>query len=87
MSDNITDDALDNSIIHPSEDLSEENISTDETNLLTPSQETENMEVHHHPDLHHEPKKWKEYFLEFLMIFFGSNDGFLCRKYTGGHFK
>ncbi len=27
------------------------------------------MEVHHHPDLHHKPKKWKEYFLEFLMIF------------------
>jgi hypothetical protein len=27
------------------------------------------MEVHHHPDLHHRRKKFKEYFLEFLMIF------------------
>jgi hypothetical protein len=24
------------------------------------------MEVHHHPDIHHKPKEWKEYFLEFL---------------------
>jgi hypothetical protein len=31
--------------------------------------EIENMEVHHHPDLHHRKKHWKEYFLEFLMIF------------------
>src|SRR5258706_4114772 len=27
------------------------------------------MEVHHHPDLHHKEKPWKEYFLEFIMIF------------------
>jgi hypothetical protein len=27
------------------------------------------MEVHHHPDLHHKKKRFKEYFLEFLMIF------------------
>jgi hypothetical protein len=27
------------------------------------------MEVHHHPDLHHRRKKFKEYVLEFLMIF------------------
>jgi cytochrome c553 len=26
------------------------------------------MEVHHHPDLHHKKKNFKEYFLEFLMI-------------------
>src|ERR1700753_2840179 len=30
---------------------------------------TEQMEVHHHPDLHHEKKPWKEYLLEGLMIF------------------
>jgi hypothetical protein len=28
-----------------------------------------NMEVHHHPDLHHKRKNFREYFLEFLMIF------------------
>ena len=27
------------------------------------------MEMHHHLDLHHKPKRRKEYFLEFLMIF------------------
>jgi hypothetical protein len=27
------------------------------------------MEVHYHSDLHHQKKNFKEYFLEFLMIF------------------
>jgi nitrogen-specific signal transduction histidine kinase len=27
------------------------------------------MEVHHHLDLHHRKKQWKEYLLEFLMLF------------------
>jgi hypothetical protein len=36
------------------------------------------MEVHHHPDLHHEKKPWKEYFLEFLMIFLAVTMGFFA---------
>jgi hypothetical protein len=36
------------------------------------------MEVHHHPDLHHRRKKWKEYFLEFLMIFLAVTLGFFA---------
>jgi len=36
------------------------------------------MEVHHHPDLHHRKKKWKEYFLEFLMIFLAVTLGFFA---------
>ncbi len=36
------------------------------------------MEVHHHPDLHHEKKKWKEYFLEFVMIFLAVTLGFFA---------
>jgi hypothetical protein len=36
------------------------------------------MEVHHHPDLHHEKKPWKEYFLEFLMIFLAVSMGFFA---------
>jgi hypothetical protein len=39
------------------------------------------MEVHHHPDLHHKEKKWKEYFLEFLMIFLAVSMGFLAESY------
>lgn len=36
------------------------------------------MEVHHHPDLHHNKKKWKEYLLEFLMIFLAVTLGFFA---------
>ena len=39
------------------------------------------MEVHHHPDLHHKPKKWKEYFLEFLMIFLAVTLGFFAENF------
>jgi len=36
------------------------------------------MEVHHHPQLHHTSKPWKEYFLEFLMIFLAVTMGFFA---------
>ena len=42
--------------------------------------EIENMEIHHHPDLHHDRKKWKEYFLEFLMIFLAVCLGFIAEN-------
>jgi hypothetical protein len=51
------------------------------TETTNPNQETKNMEVHHHPDLHHKPKKWKEYFLEFLMIFIAVTLGFFAESY------
>src|ERR1700759_3306359 len=38
------------------------------------------MEVHHHPDLHHKTKKFKEYFLEFLMIFLAVSLGFIAEN-------
>jgi hypothetical protein len=38
------------------------------------------MEVHHHPDLHHKKKRFKEYFLEFLMIFLAVTLGFLAEN-------
>src|SRR5436190_5298794 len=37
------------------------------------------MEVHHHP--HIEKKKFKEYFLEFLMIFLAVTLGFFAESY------
>jgi hypothetical protein len=40
----------------------------------------ENMEVHHHPDLHHRKKHYKEYFLEFLMIFLAVTMGFFAES-------
>ena len=48
--------------------------------LANSEKATENMEVHHHPDLHHKPKKWKEYFLEFLMIFLAVTMGFIAEN-------
>lgn len=38
------------------------------------------MEVHHHPDLHHEKKPWKEYLLEGLMIFLAVTMGFFAES-------
>jgi hypothetical protein len=38
------------------------------------------MEVHHHPDIHHKSKKWKEYFLEFVMIFLAVTLGFIAEN-------
>jgi hypothetical protein len=48
------------------------------------------MEVHHHPDLHHRKKQWREYFLEFLMIFLAVTMGFIAeniRESIGDHSK
>jgi hypothetical protein len=39
-----------------------------------------NMEVHHHPQLHHERKPWKEYLLEGLMIFVAVMMGFIAEN-------
>ena len=44
------------------------------------NQETENMEVLHHPDLHHKTKKFKEYFSEFIMIFLAVTLGFIAEN-------
>src|SRR5271169_6835918 len=39
------------------------------------------MEVHHHPELPHgEKKRFKEYFLEFLMIFLAVTLGFVAEN-------
>jgi len=38
------------------------------------------MEVHHHPDLHHKEKPWKEYILEGLMIFLAVTMGFFAES-------
>jgi hypothetical protein len=38
------------------------------------------MEVHHHPDLHHKSKAWKEYFLEGFMIFVAVMLGFFAES-------
>lgn len=47
------------------------------------------MEVHHHPDLHHKKKKFKEFLAEFIMIFLAVTLGFFAEtireKISEGH--
>ena len=38
------------------------------------------MEVHHHPQLEHKEKPWKEYLLEGLMIFLAVSLGFIAEN-------
>jgi hypothetical protein len=48
---------------------------------ISPSEtKTQDMEVHHHPDLHHKRKNFREYFLEFLMIFLAVTMGFFAEN-------
>ncbi len=49
---------------------------------LIPSSETQppNMEVHHHPDLRHKRKHFREYVLEFFMIFLAVTMGFFAES-------
>jgi hypothetical protein len=60
--------------VNPSSEIKEDN-----TQISTPSTETE-MEVHHHPQLDHRPKPWKEYLLEGLMIFIAVMLGFFAEN-------
>ncbi|MEO6613823.1 MAG: hypothetical protein ABIT05_13610 [Chitinophagaceae bacterium] len=79
MADNSEEEILDNLANSQSENLSDEIISTKDTEIINPKQETANMEVHHHP--HVKKKPFKEYFLEFLMIFLAVTMGFFAESY------
>lgn len=77
MADNKDEEHLDNSTNTQSETPSEDINITADTETINTTQETENMEVHHHA--HHEGKKnWKSYFWEFLMLFLAVFCGFLA---------
>ena len=67
----------------PKQPLNEEltsNAIVQDSTISQSETKTPDMEVHHHPDLHHKPKKWKEYFLEFLMIFLAVTMGFFAEN-------
>jgi hypothetical protein len=77
MADNTDEKHLDNPTNNQSENPPDEINPANDTETITPNQETENMEVHHHS--HHEGKKnWKSYFREFLMLFLAVFCGFLA---------
>jgi hypothetical protein len=60
--------------------LSESAPDSAEQEIIQADLKDTNMEVHHHPDLHHKSKPWKEYFLEFLMIFLAVTLGFFAEN-------
>lgn len=80
MEENSKEDSLDNSGNQGSDHPSEENAFSSDLETIGPKQETENMEVHHHPNLRHEKKNWLEYLLEFLMIFLAVTMGFFAEQ-------
>jgi hypothetical protein len=50
------------------------------SSIPAPAIQPPDMEVHHHPDLHHRRKKFREYFLEFIMIFLAVTLGFIAEN-------
>jgi hypothetical protein len=69
MADNTEEEHLDNLLDNQPKNPPNEIIPAADVEAINPNQETENMEVHHHPGLHHKSKPWKECLLEGLMIF------------------
>src|SRR5690348_14603822 len=67
----------------PRENISPIQPVTEHANSTEPSAsnklETETMEVHHHPHVHHS-KKWKDYLFEFLMLFLAVSGGFFVEN-------
>jgi len=49
-----------------------------------PKSDIKNMEVHHHPQLDHKPKPFKEYLLEGFMIFIAVMMGFIAENIREG---
>ncbi len=78
---NAGDESFEHPANTPPEIPPEEVISSTGANSVTPNNETENMEVHHHahdPAAAHHKKNWKSYFWEFLMLFLAVFCGFFA---------
>lgn len=78
MADTTEDDHPGNPVNIQSESAAEKTITTQDNATIIQDKESEIMEVHHHPHLPHKTKKWKEYFLEFLMLFLAVTLGFFA---------
>ena len=77
MAEDTDKESIDSPVNTPPGNPSEEITPAPQTEANQSTQETEQMEVHHHA--HHEGKKnWKSYFWEFLMLFLAVFCGFLA---------
>lgn len=81
MSDNIDEANLGNPTNIQSEIPTDKITPAANTETNNPIQNSDDMEVHHHPDIHHKTKKWKEYLLEGFMIFVAVTMGFFAESY------
>ena len=79
MAENTDKEHLEEPASTHSENASNEIIPKKDPEAINPSQETENMEVHHHAH-HHGKKNWKSYFWEFLMLFLAVTLGFFVEN-------
>ncbi len=69
--------------ISPQEPIEQTEAQIETSDIITSDINTSdilNMEVHHHPQLKHERKPWKEYFLEYLMIVLAVTTGFFAES-------
>src|ERR1043165_5081487 len=80
MADNTDEEHLDISSNIQSENSSDEITPTTDTGIISPNQETENMEVHKHPHHVTHKKKFGEYLLEFFMLFLAVFLGFVAEN-------
>jgi hypothetical protein len=80
MADKTDEASSDQPSNNPAENSPVEITATSEQEPIHSTQEPTTMEVHHHPDIHHKTKKWKEYVLEFLMIFLAVTMGFIAEN-------
>jgi hypothetical protein len=78
MVENIDEEQLDNPTNEQPENPSEVILFFTDDETITPTEDAENMEVHHHSHLPHGKKKWKSYFWEFLMLFLAVFCGFMA---------
>ena len=81
MADITDEERLDDPTNTQSGNPSGEIIPANDAETITPNQETETMEVHHHahdPAAPRHKKNWKSYFWEFLMLFLAVFCGFLA---------
>jgi hypothetical protein len=67
-------------INNPPIDASKEHENLNKSEIEIPTSEIKTMEVHHHPDLEHKHKPFKEYLLEGFMIFIAVMMGFIAEN-------
>ena len=78
MAESIEEEDAENLCNPPSKNDTGVNVPLKEPETVSQNLETKPMEVHHHP--HVEKKNFKEYFLEFLMIFLAVTMGFFAEN-------